>query len=98
MRLVMVYKEDRNFFGGSAGNDNDLENQNRTVRTDPDNNMCYVQVTFTLGAQYEPIESGLIPLDSVRAGKGTFFSDVDTADPTADGDMTHVCAAYTTPG
>eukprot|EP00961_Rhodomonas_salina_P275383 3720321-Rhodomonas_salina.1 len=34
------------------------------------------QVTFTLGSKYGVNEnSGLIPLDSVRAGKGTFFDD-----------------------
>ncbi len=44
------------------------------------------QVTFTLGKQYIPIETGLIPLDSVRVGKGVFLSTTDMT--------THPCAMY----
>eukprot|EP00961_Rhodomonas_salina_P269453 3640498-Rhodomonas_salina.4 len=46
-----------------------------------------MQVTFTVGPQYDINEnSGLIPLDSVRAGKGTFFSQ---------GGLVHKCMDYT---
>eukprot|EP00961_Rhodomonas_salina_P195074 2633713-Rhodomonas_salina.2 len=44
-----------------------------------------------MGAQYQPNtqSGGLIPLDSVRAGRGTFFDTVD-----ANGEMVHLCSIY----
>eukprot|EP00961_Rhodomonas_salina_P177490 2393304-Rhodomonas_salina.1 len=51
-----------------------------------------------MGAQYQPIETGLIPLDSVRAGKGTFLADLapPASGPLQTGDFTHVCDGYFT--
>jgi len=84
MRLVAVYNEDAN-----RQEDADAV-QDRTTRTDASNAAHYVQVTFTVGPQYEPNQnSGLIPLDSVLAGQGEFMSN-----PTQDGEtagMMHAC-------
>jgi len=83
MRLVQVLKEDADFSG-------DSESADRTVRTNTAGNAAYVQVTFTMGPQYQPNESGgLIPLDSVRAGMGTFFDEVNAA-----GKLEHLCQEY----
>eukprot|EP00286_Rhodomonas_abbreviata_P019716 CAMPEP_0181309238 /NCGR_PEP_ID=MMETSP1101-20121128/11908_1 /TAXON_ID=46948 /ORGANISM="Rhodomonas abbreviata, Strain Caron Lab Isolate" /LENGTH=1439 /DNA_ID=CAMNT_0023415711 /DNA_START=17 /DNA_END=4336 /DNA_ORIENTATION=+ len=69
MRLVAIYLEDKDFSGADESTD-------RTVRTDKANAAHYVQVTFTLGAQYDVnTNSGLIPLDSVRAGEGAFLDE-----------------------
>jgi len=87
MRLVAVYNQDRNFSG--AG-----ESADRTVRTDSTAAAHYIQVTFTLGSKYAVNEnSGLIPLDSVRAGKGTFFDDVQAA--SGEAGMVHKCLQWT---
>jgi len=104
MRLVTIYKVDNDFSGtgastgAGAGEVNDDEATAVSVRTNSTGNVCYVQVTFTMGSQYRPntLSGGLIPLDSVRAGKGTFFDDVNTGTPTSDGDLTHVCDGYPT--
>jgi len=74
MRLVSILWEDTDFSG-------DSESASRTVRTDSSANVNYVQVTFTLGEKYsvnnfpndDKYTSGLIPLDSVRVGRGTFL-------------------------
>eukprot|EP00961_Rhodomonas_salina_P129035 1738629-Rhodomonas_salina.1 len=69
LRLVAVYKEDSDFSGAD-------ESDARTVRTNSSLAAHYVQVTFTMGSQYDiNSNSDLIPLDSVRAGSGTFFDD-----------------------
>jgi len=104
MRLVTIYKADTDFSGtggstgAAAGGTNDDESTLDTVRTDSEGNVCYVQVTFTMGAQYQPIETGLIPLDSVRAGRGTFLADLapPASGPLQTGDFTHVCDGYFT--
>eukprot|EP00961_Rhodomonas_salina_P293584 3933878-Rhodomonas_salina.3 len=87
MRLVMVLNEDADFSGSPVdgmGN-GDSQAGNRTVRTSREADAAYVQVTFTMGSQYQPnLPAGLIPLDSVRVGLGTFFDDADAA-----GDMKH---------
>eukprot|EP00961_Rhodomonas_salina_P231811 3131790-Rhodomonas_salina.2 len=99
MRLVTILWEDDNFAGDTTGTgmtgdaNGDDESTERTVRTATTDNVNYVQVTFTLGSQYkvnnnpnaDKYESGLIPLDSVRVGRGTFF-DSST--------MEHVCQEY----
>eukprot|EP00961_Rhodomonas_salina_P250512 3386614-Rhodomonas_salina.2 len=99
MRLVTILEEDKVFSGVSTGTgmsgdaNGDDQAESRTVRTNTTGNVNYVQVTFTLGSKYtvnnNPIadkyESGLIPLDSVRAGRGTFF-DTTTKE--------HVCQEY----
>jgi len=69
LRLVAVYQQDNDFSGLDEAS---LE----TVRTDKTAAAHYVQVTFTVGAQYgvnDPNGAGLIPLDSVRAGQGDFM-------------------------
>lgn len=84
LRLVAVYKEDNDFSGVD-------ESANRTVRTDSSGAAHYVQVTFTLGSKYGVNNnSGLIPLDSVRAGRGAFLSQVENA-----GGMHQKCVEYT---
>eukprot|EP00961_Rhodomonas_salina_P022941 307656-Rhodomonas_salina.1 len=58
-------------------------------------------VTFTLGSQYgvnddpndDPFSSGLIPLNSVRVGRGTFLDDVEAA-----GQMLQTCSVYAAGG
>jgi len=84
LRLVAVYEEDGDLSGAS-------EATNRTVRTNPEGAASYVQITFTLGSQYQPnmASGGLIPVDSVRAGTGTFFDEVDEA-----GGMQQVCSVF----
>eukprot|EP00961_Rhodomonas_salina_P151667 2041458-Rhodomonas_salina.1 len=84
MRLVMILNEDADNSGASEAGD-------RTVRTNRTGNAAYVQVTFTMGEQYQPnLDSGgLVPLDSVRAGMGTFFDDVNLA-----GGLEHLCVEY----
>eukprot|EP00287_Rhodomonas_sp_CCMP768_P025242 CAMPEP_0202852928 /NCGR_PEP_ID=MMETSP1389-20130828/90220_1 /ASSEMBLY_ACC=CAM_ASM_000865 /TAXON_ID=302021 /ORGANISM="Rhodomonas sp., Strain CCMP768" /LENGTH=604 /DNA_ID=CAMNT_0049531463 /DNA_START=38 /DNA_END=1850 /DNA_ORIENTATION=- len=80
LRLVTIYKEDADFSGSA-------ESGATTVRTDSADPADYIQVTFTLGSQYNVnTNDGLIPLSSVRAGKGTFF-DSTTLD--------HKCTEYT---
>mmetsp|Transcript_15046 Transcript_15046/g.30313 ORF Transcript_15046/g.30313 Transcript_15046/m.30313 type:complete len:1145 (+) Transcript_15046:57-3491(+) len=80
LRLVTIYKEDADFSGTA-------ESGATTVRTDSADPADYIQVTFTLGSQYNVnTNDGLIPLSSVRAGKGTFF-DSTTLD--------HKCTEYT---
>eukprot|EP00961_Rhodomonas_salina_P269592 3642214-Rhodomonas_salina.1 len=80
MRLISIYNQDIDFSGLD-------EAANRTIRTDSSGNANYVQVTFTMGQQYapNPDSGGLIPLDSVRAGRGTFF-DLTT--------LEHLCVMY----
>eukprot|EP00961_Rhodomonas_salina_P000998 14173-Rhodomonas_salina.1 len=99
MRLVSVLKEDRDFSGvstgtGASGDANgDDEASSRTVRTNTTGNVNYVQVTFTLGNKYgvnnnpndDQYESGLIPLSSVRVGRGTFLELTP---------LEHVCKEY----
>jgi len=84
MRLVMILNEDADNSGASEAGD-------RTVRTNRTGNAAYVQVTFTMGEQYQPnLDSGgLVPLDSVRAGMGTFFDDVNLASG-----LEHLCVEY----
>jgi len=92
MRLVSVLIEDSDFSGDQDSNGNgDSQSGNRTVRTSGAGDAVYVQVTFTMGSQYQPnrLSGGLVPLDSVRAGLGTFFAGVDSA-----GRMEHVCDGY----
>eukprot|EP00961_Rhodomonas_salina_P222434 3007971-Rhodomonas_salina.2 len=81
MRLISIYNQDMDFSGLDEAAD-------RTVRTDPSGNANYVQVTFTMGDQYQPnpLSGGLIPLDSVRAGRGTFISGTS---------LEHLCVMYT---
>eukprot|EP00961_Rhodomonas_salina_P101647 1367359-Rhodomonas_salina.3 len=81
MRLISIYNQDIDFSGLN-------ESADRTVRTDSSGNANYVQVTFTMGAQYAPnlVSGGLIPLDSVRAGRGTFISGTT---------LEHLCMEYT---
>mmetsp|Transcript_3764 Transcript_3764/g.5560 ORF Transcript_3764/g.5560 Transcript_3764/m.5560 type:complete len:186 (+) Transcript_3764:2653-3210(+) len=82
MRLVSVYTEERDCWG--AGESGDSE---RTVRTNSTNAANYVQVTFTLGSKYGVKDkSGLIPLDSVRAGRGRLLTDAE-----AGGNLQHKC-------
>jgi len=93
MRLVQILDEDADFSGDAVdtnGNGDD-EAADRTVRTDTAGNAAYVQVTFTMGPQYQPNmqSGGLIPLDSVRAGMGTFFDEVNAA-----GKLEHLCQEY----
>jgi len=80
MRLISIYTQDVDFSGLD-------EAANRTVRTDSSGNANYVQVTFTMGAQYQPnpLSGGLIPLDSVRAGRGTFIDQTS---------LEHLCTMY----
>eukprot|EP00961_Rhodomonas_salina_P080561 1083852-Rhodomonas_salina.1 len=62
----MIYTEDTDFSGETPGM-GDSESTDRTVRTDSTGNANYVQVTFTMGPQYQPNTLGgsdLIPLDS----------------------------------
>eukprot|EP00961_Rhodomonas_salina_P182818 2468288-Rhodomonas_salina.1 len=68
LRLVAVYDED------TDPTETVAENGDRTSRTNSTGAAHYVQITFTLGAQYEAIETGLIPLDSVRVGQGTLMA------------------------
>jgi len=84
LRLVAIYKEDADFSDQTSD-----ETTDNFLRTNSTGAAHYVQVTFTMGDQYQPnIESGgLIPVDSVRAGEGTFFDSPDT-------DMQHKCAMY----
>jgi len=81
LRLVAIYAED------TDPTETVDENGIRTSRTNSSGAAHYVQVTFTLGAQYQPIETGLIPLDSVRVGKGGFFQ---SAEPS----FLHPCSLY----
>eukprot|EP00961_Rhodomonas_salina_P058840 790430-Rhodomonas_salina.1 len=78
--LIAIYTQDINFSGLD-------EASNRTVRTNSSGNANYVQVTFTMGATYSPNpdSGGLIPMDSVRAGRGTFFSTTT---------LEHLCDMY----
>ena len=80
LRLIQVLLEDDDFSGLD-------EAANRTVRTDTSGNAAYVQVTFTMGSKYSPNpeSGGLIPLDSVRAGRSTFFDNSE---------MQHLCTVY----
>eukprot|EP00286_Rhodomonas_abbreviata_P019523 CAMPEP_0181303338 /NCGR_PEP_ID=MMETSP1101-20121128/8501_1 /TAXON_ID=46948 /ORGANISM="Rhodomonas abbreviata, Strain Caron Lab Isolate" /LENGTH=1216 /DNA_ID=CAMNT_0023408897 /DNA_START=61 /DNA_END=3711 /DNA_ORIENTATION=- len=80
LRLVSIYEEDADFGEDSS------EFSDRSTRTNSSNAADYLQVTFTLGTQYQPIETGLIPIDSVRAGQGTFYSEDS---------MEHKCKSYT---
>jgi len=81
MRLVTVYKQDRDFSdAGNGGSTLDF------IETNSSGSADYVQVTFTLGPKYEVnSNSELIPTDSVRAGKGTFLGDAA---------MEHKCQLY----
>jgi len=81
LRLVQVLIEDADFSGQN-------ESAIDTVRTATADNAAYLQVTFTLGSKYSPntLSGGLIPLDSVRAGRSQFFDDSA---------MEHLCSAYT---
>jgi hypothetical protein len=74
MRLVEILQQDVDFSGESESNVT-------SVRTDRADNVNYVQVTFTMGDKYnvnteniaDVYNNGLIPLNSVRAGLGTFL-------------------------
>jgi len=83
LRLVAVYNQDTDFSETSS------EQGDRTTRTVATGAAHYVQVTFTLGAQYQPIETGLVPSDSVRVSKGTFISSAATLDTEM-----HACQLY----
>mmetsp|Transcript_47566 Transcript_47566/g.97251 ORF Transcript_47566/g.97251 Transcript_47566/m.97251 type:complete len:1470 (+) Transcript_47566:139-4548(+) len=72
MRLVSVYQADTSL------DETDAENAERSYRTSSDAKADYVQVTFTLGDQYSPIETDLIPLDSVLVAKGVFADSTAT--------------------
>eukprot|EP00961_Rhodomonas_salina_P217850 2943917-Rhodomonas_salina.1 len=81
MRLVTVYKEDVNFGGETEDGDAFKNFGTDFYQTSDKDSADYVQVTFTMGDQYSPNmngapwDGGLIPLNSVRAGKGDFFND-----------------------
>jgi hypothetical protein len=83
MRLVTVYKQDIDFSDDGDGLNN------RTLQTDESNAADYVQVTFTMGPQYNADQSGtipqLIPTDGVRAGRGMFYESTT---------MEHKCMQY----
>jgi hypothetical protein len=83
LRLVTVYQSDVDFANG----DSDYEESQRTQRQSTAGHADYVQVTFTLNDdKYSPNRNtGLIPLNSVRAGQGTFASNTD---------MIHKCLEY----
>eukprot|EP00961_Rhodomonas_salina_P044811 601704-Rhodomonas_salina.1 len=74
LRLVEVLVQDEDWSGGVWDGSNDAEERNRTVRTSREDNVAYLQVTFTLAPKYgvnnfpntDKYTSGLIPLDSVR--------------------------------
>jgi len=98
MRLVQILWEDDDFSGEQDSNGmGDSEAADRTVRTATSDNMVYIQVTFTLGDKFnvnsnpnnDIFSSGLIPLDSVRVGLGTFLAEVEAAD-----EMEHTCQTY----
>jgi len=90
LRLVTVYEQDTDFSDGSGEVSQDLIATSSSLSAD------YIQVTFTLSSQIDINQnSGLIPLDSVRVGKGTFLDDVNL-DPSANG-MVHKCTDYNTP-
>jgi hypothetical protein len=88
LRLVEVYNEDtvRQEFGDAL--------EDRTSRTSSAGAAQYLQVTFTLNSpnfQPDTWETGspkIIPLNSVRIGKGTFFEEDD---------MHHACVEFTAP-
>eukprot|EP00286_Rhodomonas_abbreviata_P027165 CAMPEP_0181304788 /NCGR_PEP_ID=MMETSP1101-20121128/9353_1 /TAXON_ID=46948 /ORGANISM="Rhodomonas abbreviata, Strain Caron Lab Isolate" /LENGTH=1307 /DNA_ID=CAMNT_0023410601 /DNA_START=14 /DNA_END=3937 /DNA_ORIENTATION=- len=83
LRLVSVLDQDTDTSDETAG-----ETTSDMLFTDGTDSAVYVQVTFTLGSQYRPNENeGLIPLTSVRTGKGDFMS-------TVDGIMDHSCAQW----
>jgi len=91
LRLVEVLKADATL-GETQGQQDTRTNRTSTVAP-----AHYLQVTFTLGTQYEPMgagtaESEIIPLDSVRVGKGGRFSSQTTQDT-----MYHACTEYTNP-
>jgi hypothetical protein len=79
LRLVEVLLQDQDNTDDAATDD-----FVRTADTEPAH---YVQVTFTLGSQYQVKKNGLdlIPYDSVRAGKGAFSRDAN---------MFHRCVQY----
>jgi hypothetical protein len=79
LRLVEILEQDLDNTDDAATDD--------FVRTARGNVAQYVQVTFTLGSQYEVKNNGmdLIPRDSVRAGKGVFASSAN---------MFHRCEQY----
>eukprot|EP00286_Rhodomonas_abbreviata_P024878 CAMPEP_0181303972 /NCGR_PEP_ID=MMETSP1101-20121128/8872_1 /TAXON_ID=46948 /ORGANISM="Rhodomonas abbreviata, Strain Caron Lab Isolate" /LENGTH=1212 /DNA_ID=CAMNT_0023409639 /DNA_START=371 /DNA_END=4009 /DNA_ORIENTATION=- len=92
MRLVEVLQQDTIL--GEAEGEERTNSTSRTDRTDPAH---YVQVTFTLGSQYTPMypntpNAEIIPLDSVRVGKGAFWTSQSTVSTTY-----HACKEYTTP-
>lgn len=80
LRLVEVLVQDEDWSGGVWDGSNDAEERNRTVRTSREDNVAYLQVTFTLAPKYgvnnfpntDKYTSGLIPLDSVRVAHGRF--------------------------
>lgn len=76
LRLVQVY--DQSLPAVDAGNGN--------TRTPDTVKAQYVQLTFTMGAEYSKKPNmDVLPLDSVRLGKGTFFSESA---------MKHACVDY----
>jgi len=82
LRLVQVFDQD--VLNNEASDGGEI----RTSQTGG-KKAEYVQVTFTVGSQYSVKGTGadaLIPLDSVRVGKGTFFSDDQ---------FKHACMDYT---
>ena len=90
LRLVSVLEKDE-----VLGEEEGAATAVRTNRTSREDAADYLQVTFTLGSKYEPMavgEGGLIPLDSVRVGQGTFFDSLQTQ-----ASVYHACVEYTTP-
>jgi len=83
LRLVAIYDED------TDPTESEAENGDRSSRTNSTLAAHYLQVTFTLGTQYQPNQnSGIIPLDSVRVGKGEFYTSPESG-------FTHTCSLYT---
>jgi len=72
LRLIQVYDQD-------IDNTDDAATAN-FYRTEPTYTTQYVQVTFTLGQDYE-VKPGfdIIPIDSVRIGSGTFSTNAQFA-------------------
>lgn len=84
VRLIAVYNEDTDFSENSSEQTKDFS------RTDSTAAAHYMQVTFTIGAQYQPIETGIIPLDSVLISKGDFIASANTV-----ASRFHACSQYT---
>jgi len=96
LRLIEVLKEDGDL-GENQQTNNEEQRVERTYRTDENNAAHFVQLTFSLGSQYTPMNAGtpqaeIIPLDSVRVGIGGAVGDQATQDS-----FFHTCLEYETP-